>query len=139
MFSLFRTPRQASMAADTIRDYLENGTIQNSVNFPTTDLGPRSENTVRFSVVNKNIPGALAHITEAFAEEGLNIKQQINHSRGDIAYNVLDIDTTGSTDVVSFKNLQEKITMIEGVVSTRVIYGAPGVGYAKNLDGEYFV
>eukprot|EP00934_Nitzschia_sp_Nitz4_P008712 Nitzschia sp. Nitz4//scaffold41_size133979//124279//127172//NITZ4_003373-RA/size133979-processed-gene-0.60-mRNA-1//1//CDS//3329551548//8702//frame0 len=129
----------ASMAADTIIDYLENGTIKNSVNFPATDLGPRSENTVRFSIVNKNVPGALASIAEAFGEEGLNIKQQINQSRGEIAYNVIDIDTTGQESVVSFKNIQEKITMLEGVVSTRVIFGKPGVGYAKNIDGEYFV
>jgi D-3-phosphoglycerate dehydrogenase len=127
------------MAADTIRDYLETGTIRNSVNFPTTSLGTPADNSVRFTIVNKNVPGALAHITEAFAEEGLNISQQINHSRGDVAYNVMDVDTTGQESVVSFKSVQEKITMIEGVISTRIIYGVPGQGYAKNLDGEYFV
>ena len=127
------------MAADTIRDYLETGRIRNSVNFPTTDLGPPADSSVRFTVVNRNVPGALAHITEAFAEEGMNISQQINHSQGDVAYNVLDIDTTGTETVFSFKAVQEKITMIDGVISTRVIYGVPGQGYAKNLDGEYFV
>ena len=126
------------MAADTIRDFLDHGTIRNSVNFPTTSLPDRPENCVRFTVVNKNIPGCLAHITEAFANEHLNIVQQINHSRGDIAYNVLDIDTS-SRDVLCFKNVQEKITMLDGVLSSRVIYGTPGTGYAKNLDGEYFV
>merc|ERR1711865_908189 len=55
----------ASMAADTIRSYLENGTIKNSVNFPDTHLDDRPEDTVRFTVVNKNQPGALAAITEA--------------------------------------------------------------------------
>jgi D-3-phosphoglycerate dehydrogenase len=89
--------------------------------------------------VNKNVPGVLAHITEAFAEEGMNIAQQINQSKGDIAYNVVDVDIAGSESVVSFKAVQEKITMIDGVISTRVIYGMPGQGYAKNLDGEYFV
>lgn len=79
----------ASMAADTIRDYLETGTIKNSVNFPDTNLGKYPDHVIRFTVVNKNVPGVLAHITEAFAEEGLNIMQQINHSRGEIAYNVL--------------------------------------------------
>jgi D-3-phosphoglycerate dehydrogenase len=128
----------ASMAADTIKEYLENGTIVNSVNFPDTSLDARPEDTVRFTVVNKNVPGALAAITEAISNEGLNIVQQINHSRGDIAYNVCDIQTTGN-DVVSFKNVQEQITMVDGVISTRVIYGEPGQGYAKNLDGEYFV
>jgi D-3-phosphoglycerate dehydrogenase len=127
------------MAADTIRDFLETGTIVNSVNFPNTSLPDRPENAVRFTVVNRNVPGALAHITEAFATENLNILQQINQSRGDIAYNVLDISTEGHDDVVSFKNVQETITMVEGVVSTRVIYGTPGKGYAKNLEGEYFI
>jgi len=129
----------ASMAADTIRSYLENGTIKNSVNFPDTHLDDRPEDTVRFTVVNKNQPGALAAITEAISQEGLNIMQQINHSRGDIAYNVCDIDTKGSDDVIEFKNVQEKITMIEGVISTRIIYGKAGRGYAKNIEGSYFI
>jgi D-3-phosphoglycerate dehydrogenase len=73
----------ASMAAETIKTYLETGTIKNSVNFPDTTLADRSDSAVRFTVVNKNVPGALAKITEAFATEGLNILQQINHSRGE--------------------------------------------------------
>lgn len=129
----------AAMAADTIRDFLETGTIRNSVNFPDTGLDDRPEGAVRFTIVNKNIPGCLAMITEAFASEKFNIMQQVNHSKGDIAYNVIDIDTTDHEDVLSFKNVQEKITMLEGVVSSRVIYGQPGTGYAKNLEGEYFV
>jgi len=129
----------ASMAADTIRNYLENGTIVNSVNFPDTQLDDRPRDTVRFTVVNKNVPGALAAITEAISNEGLNIVQQINHSRGDIAYNVCDIDTNTHDDVVSFKNVQEQITMVDGVISTRIIYGNPGTGYAKNVEGQYFV
>jgi D-3-phosphoglycerate dehydrogenase len=129
----------ASMAADTIRDYLETGTIKNSVNFPDTQLDDRPESAVRFTVVNKNVPGALAKITDAFAKEGLNIMQQINHSRGDVAYNVLDIDTTNHDGVVEFKEVQERITMVDGVISTRVIYGQPGKGYAKNLEGDYFI
>ena len=127
------------MAADTIRNYLETGTIVNSVNFPNTSLPDRDDSSVRFTVVNKNVPGALAHITEAFADEGLNILQQINQSRGDIAYNVVDISTDGNESVVDFKNVQERITMVDGVVSTRVIYGQPGKGYAKNLEGDYFI
>ena len=129
----------AAMAADTIREYLESGTIRNSVNFPSTSLPARPPHSVRFTVVNKNVPGVLAHLTDAVAKENLNIIQQVNHSRGDIAYNVLDIDTTGHEDVLSFKGVQEAITMLDGVLSSRVIYGEPGMGYAKNLDGEYFV
>ena len=82
------------MAANTIRDYVETGAIKNSVNFPETTLPDRPANSIRMTVVNKNIPGMLAHITEAFAKAGLNIIQQINHSRGDIAYNVLDLPFT---------------------------------------------
>ena len=129
----------ASMAADTIRSYLENGTIKNSVNFPDTNLDDRPDQAVRFTVVNKNVPGKLAAITEAISNEGFNIVQQINHSRGDIAYNVCDIDTNGRDGVLEFKNVQESITMIDGVISTRVIYGQPGTGYAKNIEGDYFI
>jgi len=89
--------------------------------------------------VNKNIPGMLSKITDCFAAEKLNIVQQINQSRGDIAYNVLDIDKSDHPDVVCFKNVQERITMLDGVLSSRVLFGVPGQGYAKNLDGEYFV
>lgn len=127
------------MAVDTIRDFLDTGTIRNSVNFPSTSLPDRPESCVRFTVVNKNVPGCLANITEAFGSEQLNILQQINHSRAEIAYNVLDIDTSGHDDVLSFKKVQEKITMLDGVLSSRVIYGKPGTGYAKNYEGEYFV
>merc|ERR1712232_1452221 len=68
----------AGMAVDTIRDFLETGTIRNSVNFPATSLADRPGGTVRFTVVNQNVPGVLASITDAFAHENLNIVQQIN-------------------------------------------------------------
>mmetsp|Transcript_30402 Transcript_30402/g.55131 ORF Transcript_30402/g.55131 Transcript_30402/m.55131 type:complete len:469 (-) Transcript_30402:71-1477(-) len=128
----------ASMAAETIRDFLETGTIRNSVNFPATSLQMAPENSIRFTVVTKNKPGMLAHIAEVFAVDELNILQQINQSRGDIAYNVVDVDISGH-GVVDFKGAQEKITMLDGVLSSRVIYGVPGTGYAKNLEGDYFV
>merc|ERR1712238_403087 len=129
----------ASMAADTIRSYLENGTIKNSVNFPDTHLDDRPKDTIRFTVVNKNVPGALAAITEAISQEGFNIVQQINHSRGGIAYNVCDIDTKEHDGVLEFKKVQENITMVDGVISTRIIYGKAGTGYAKNIKGNYFI
>ena len=129
----------AAMAADTIKCYLENGTIKNSVNFPATALPDRPEGSIRMTVVNKNLPGMLAQITEIFAEFDLNIFQQVNKSGGDVAYNVMDIDTAGHTDVISFKKVQEKITMLDGVLSSRILYGTPGTGYAKNLEGKYFV
>mmetsp|Transcript_431 Transcript_431/g.832 ORF Transcript_431/g.832 Transcript_431/m.832 type:complete len:469 (+) Transcript_431:171-1577(+) len=128
----------ASMAAETIRDFLETGTIRNSVNFPAASLGPAPEHSIRFTIVTKNMPGMLAHISEVFAADELNILQQINQSRGDVAYNVVDVDISGH-GIVDFKGVQEKITMLEGVLSSRVIYGVPGTGYAKNLMGDYFV
>ena len=129
----------ASMAADTIKEYLQSGTIRNSVNFPETSLPKLPGNSVRFTIVNKNQPGLLAGITEAFSKGGFNIVQQINQSRGSIAYNVLDIGTSVDAPVVDFKKVQEEITMLEGVLSSRFIHGMPGSGYAKNLQGDYFV
>jgi len=128
----------ASMAADTVRNFLETGTIVNSVNFPPTSLPTAPEHSVRFTVVTKNIPGMLASISEAFARHDLNIVQQINQSRGEVAYNVVDVDIS-EHGVVDFKDTQEEITMLEGVLSSRVLYGVPGTGYAKNLEGDYFV
>lgn len=128
------------MAAETIRQYMEKGTIRHSVNFPDTSLPEQPIKTVRITVVNQNKPGMLAHITEAFARHNINIVQQINHSRGDIAYNVLDIDpVTPDGAQVSLKELQREVTMLDGVLSSRVLFGTPGIGYARNLDGEYFV
>ena len=89
----------ASMAAETIRDFLETGTIRNSVNFPATSLSQAPENSIRFTVVTKNTPGMLAHISEVFAAGKLNILQQINQSRGDVAYNVVDVDISGGMHV----------------------------------------
>ena len=129
----------AAMAAETIRDYLETGRVRNSVNFPSTSLPSPPEHSIRFTVVTKNVPGMLAHMAEQFATSKLNILQQINQSRGDVAYNVLDVDVSGRDSIVDFKEVQEKITMLEGVLSSRVIYGVPGTGYAKNLGGDYFV
>mmetsp|Transcript_233 Transcript_233/g.305 ORF Transcript_233/g.305 Transcript_233/m.305 type:complete len:317 (-) Transcript_233:1635-2585(-) len=130
----------AAMAANTIRDYIETGTIKNSVNFPETSLPDRPENAIRMTVVNKNVPGMLAHITEAFAKAELNIIQQVNHSRGDVAYNVLDIDpTSDGGEGVCLKDLQRELTMLEGVLSSRILFGTPGAGYARNIDGQYFI
>lgn len=130
----------AKMAAETIIDYLNTGTIKNSVNFPSTSLPDRPPNSVRFTVVNQNIPGMLAKITERFGQSKLNILQQINHSRGDVAYNVIDIDpVTQDGHGESLKDLQHDITMLEGVLSSRVLYGVPGAGYARNVDGKYYI
>src|SRR5690606_22309871 len=84
----------AIMAADQLRDFLENGNIRNSVNFPTISL-ERSE-SVRLAVVNENKPGMLNQILSKLAEKNINVVDMLNKSRGDIAYNLIDIDTTPS-------------------------------------------
>jgi len=131
----------AAMAASTIRDFLESGTIKNSVNFPSTSLPTREPNTIRFTIVNDNVPGMLSKILDVFSKHDLNIVQQINQSKNMIAYTVLDVDLTQDhedNNVVSLKHLQEELTMLNGVLSSRIIYGVAGSGYAKNIEGEYF-
>jgi len=128
----------ASMAADTIKDYLEDGTIRNSVNFPEVTLPKRKPKTLRFTVISRDAPGVLGHLFDVFGQSNLNILQEISRMRGNVSYTVMDVDTTGHTHI-EFKDVQEKITMLPGVLSSRVLYGMPGAGYAKNLEGEYWV
>ena len=126
----------ASMAAETLRLYLEDGTVRHSVNFPDASLPERDENHIRVTVVNENKPGVLNSITEVFAKYNLNIMQQINHSRDNIAYNVIDIEGDDDHD---FKELQKELTMNDGVLSSRILFGSPGIGYGRNIDGNYHV
>jgi len=127
------------MAADSIREYMEHGTVRNSVNFPTTELEQREEGTIRITVVNRNVPGVLSNITDIFAKNKLNIIQQINQSRDTLAYNVIDIDpATADDEQIELKRLQKEVTMLDGVLSSRVLFGSPGAGFARNVDGEYF-
>mmetsp|Transcript_208 Transcript_208/g.457 ORF Transcript_208/g.457 Transcript_208/m.457 type:complete len:477 (+) Transcript_208:238-1668(+) len=124
----------AAMAAETLRLYLEHGTIRHSVNFPDASLPERNPDHIRITVVNENKPGVLSAITEVFAKHNLNITQQINHSKDDVAYTVCDIDADDGAD---FKELQKELTMSDGVLSSRVLFGLPGAGYSRNIDGEY--
>ena len=81
----------AAMAAETMMEFLQTGTIRNSVNFPTTILAPQKLSSgARLCIVNRNEPGALGEITSFLGSKGLNIAQQINTSRGEIAYTVID-------------------------------------------------
>ena len=108
------------------------------MNFPDTTLPEKDVHCIRITVVNKNIPGVLSKVTEVFAKNNINIVQQVKHSQNDVAYNVIDVDPTGS-DGVNIKDLQKEVTMLDGVLSSRILFGKPGVGYARNIDGEYFV
>jgi len=126
------------MAADTLRLYIEKGTVRHSVNFPDTNLPEVDQSCIRITVVNENKPGVLSKITEVFAKHNMNITQQINQSRGNIAYNVIDVDPAAA-DGGNLKDLQREVTMLDGCLSTRVLFGTPGAGYARNIEGKYVV
>lgn len=101
----------AIMVSDQVRDYLENGNITNSVNFPEINL-PRNEG-VRLSVINNNVPNMLGQISTDLAEAGLNIIDMLNKSRDEIAVTLIDVDKEVPTDVI------ERIQAIDGVLSVR--------------------
>ena len=103
----------ASMAANELVDYIENGNIVNSVNLPEVTM-PRSGEH-RICVIHKNIPNMLTAITGLIAEDGVNIENLLNKSRGDYAYTMLDI---GAADVAQ---LEQEINAIDGVIRVRII------------------
>lgn len=103
----------AIMVADQVSDYLENGNVRNSVNFPNLSL-PRAGDQ-RIAVVNSNVPDMLAQISQSLGAADLNIRHMANESRGDLAYTLVDVDgEVGSATV-------EAIAGIEGVRSVRVV------------------
>ncbi len=103
----------ASMASKELIDYIENGNIVNSVNLPEVTM-PRSGNN-RVCVIHKNIPNMLTKITGVFAQDGVNIENLLNKSKGDFAYTMLDISTADT------KAVAEDIAKIEGIIKVRVI------------------
>ncbi|MBN4075338.1 MAG: 3-phosphoglycerate dehydrogenase [SAR86 cluster bacterium] len=81
----------AVMAVDQIRDFLENGNITNSVNFPQISL--ERNGGVRLAIINENVPGLLGKITSILADKDINVLELSNKSRGDVAYNLIDIES----------------------------------------------
>lgn len=104
----------AIMAVNEIMDFIENGNIKNSVNYPNCDMGV-CDKAARVTICHKNIPNMLGQFTSAFANENINISDMTNKSRGDYSYTMLDLDTTASDSVV------KAIEAIEGVIKVRVI------------------
>lgn len=92
----------AVMAATELKDFLENGNIKNSVNFPACDMGVKPG--VRVTVAHKNVPSILKSITDVISAKGINIDNMLNKSRGDYAYTMLDI--AGSIDTVVIKDIE---------------------------------
>jgi len=89
----------AVMAVDQLRDFLENGNIRNSVNFPNLSL--ERTNAARIAIVNQNVPGMLGQILSILAEREINVIDMLNKSRGDIAYNLIDIEGPPSADTLN--------------------------------------
>ncbi len=104
----------AKMAVTQVMNYLENGNIVNSVNFPNCDMGVCASQG-RITILHKNIPNSLGRFTTAMAGENVNIAGLMNKSRGEYAYTMLDLDHKPSESVV------EGLRNIEGVLRVRVI------------------
>ena len=104
----------ARMAVDEIRDFLENGNISHSVNYPDCTLGPKGEED-RITVFHHNIPNMLGQFTSLMAQEDMNISLMTNKSRKEYAYTVMDVDKKVEDTVL------EKLEAIDGVLKVRVI------------------
>ena len=103
----------ATMAADELIDYIENGNITNSVNMPNISM-PRSGNT-RICVLHKNIPNTLNSITSIVSQNNVNIENMLNKSKKDYAYTMLDVNIDDS------ESIEKAISEIDGVIKVRVI------------------
>ncbi len=104
----------ASMAVYQIMDYIENGNIKNSVNYPACDAGICATQG-RITINHKNVPSMLTQFTKVFAEEGINIENMVNKSRGEYAYSIFDICSTSGAHLVN------QLSQIDGVLKVRAI------------------
>ena len=102
----------AFMVASQITEFLQNGNIKNSVNFPEVNL-ERTLGSFRLAVVNRNVPKILGSVLSALADKNINVLDMLNKSKDEIAYNLIDIDTKVSDQLLA------EISRIEGVVNTR--------------------
>jgi D-3-phosphoglycerate dehydrogenase len=103
----------AVMVAEQIREFLENGNIRHSVNFPEVVM-PRGSQ-YRMVVANANVPNMLGHISSAMGEAGLNIHDMVNMSRDELAYTIVDLDSPIPEEI------KEKVAGIQGVMMARVL------------------
>ena len=103
----------AVMAAQQLADYLANGNIRNSVNFPAVSMARSGD--ARICVLHKNIPAVISSITTICSEQGLNIENMTNKSRGEVAYTIIDL--TGKVGEDSL----DKFKAIEGVIRVRIL------------------
>jgi D-3-phosphoglycerate dehydrogenase len=107
----------AVMVVEQLREFLEQGTVRNSVNFPAVDMARESPH--RIAIANANVPNMVGQISTTMAQAGLNIHNMVNKSRGEMAYTLVDLDSAAAPDVIS------RIAQIPGVLSIRSV---PEVG-----------
>ncbi len=104
----------AVMAANQLMNYLESGNIQNAVNYPNISMG-RAAGTSRITFSNDNVSGVLGHVLSVLADHKVNVIDMINKSRGELAFNIIDVQTRPGEDVAS------AISAVEHVIRVRVI------------------
>ena len=104
----------AAMAVRELMDYIENGNIKNSVNYPACDMGI-CKSTARILINHKNMPAMISSFTTIVGEAGINIDNMISKSKGDYAYTMFDVASIPSNDVI------DKMKSMEGVVKVRVL------------------
>jgi D-3-phosphoglycerate dehydrogenase len=110
----------AVMAVDEITDYLENGNINHSVNYPKCNMGTPTS-LARVCIMNRNVPSMLRWIASALGEKDINISDMLNRSKGDYAYTLLDVDSHVEED-----ELKRILKENAGIISVRVIRGEGG-------------
>ncbi|HET8697071.1 MAG TPA: phosphoglycerate dehydrogenase, partial [Gammaproteobacteria bacterium] len=103
----------AVMVADNVREFLENGNVTRSVNFPETVL--QRTRPHRVAIPHRNVPNMVAQILSAIAAQHINIADMLNHSRGEISYTLVDLDAAPNADTL------DRIRGIEGILSARVL------------------
>jgi D-3-phosphoglycerate dehydrogenase len=104
----------AEMAVKELRNFIENGNIVNSVNYPACDMGVCTS-TGRIAVCHKNVPAVISKITSIFGDAGINIEEMANKSRGEYAYSLFDVDKAVDDNVV------EKLATAEGIIKVRIV------------------
>lgn len=104
----------AKMAVKELMNYLQNGNIINSVNFPNCDMGVCSQ-PGRIAIFHKNIANMITKFTASIGDEGINITDMMNKSKGEFAYTMMDVETAITPDIV------KKLESIEGVIRVRVV------------------
>ena len=103
----------AIMACNQLIDFLENGNIKNSVNFPAISLERSTE--FRITFVNENVSGVLGHVLSILADMEVNVTDMMNKSRNNVGYNIIDLDSKPSAALI------EAISKVEHVISVRAL------------------